>query len=67
MGAHISLVFGEMWDTTALDPKLFTPDEQLEVNIRQSHIPPKTSEIWGTQVHGSGDSATRSIRGSPKS
>ena len=49
---HISLVFREMWDSTALTPKLLTRNPQFEVNIRQSHISRKTSEMWGT--HGRG-------------
>jgi hypothetical protein len=28
---HISLVFGEMWDSTALTPKLFNPIDSLRV------------------------------------
>jgi hypothetical protein len=41
-----------MWDSTALTPKLLTRNPQFEVNIRQSHISRKTSEMWGT--HGRG-------------
>src|SRR5271170_4035573 len=33
---HISLVFGEMWDSTALTPKLPTPNQQFKVNTRYS-------------------------------
>ena len=50
---HISLVFREMWDTTALSFSLFTPlfapvGERLRFVV--SHISRKTSEIWGTPV-----------------
>ncbi len=45
---HISLVFREMWDTTALNLKLLTPHERLTLRFVVSHISRKTSEIWGT-------------------
>src|SRR5580658_10759225 len=34
-----------MWDSTALAPKLLTSNQQFKVNIRQSHISQKTSEM----------------------
>jgi hypothetical protein len=43
---HISLVFREMWDSTALAPKLFTLRQQL----RATSVSRKTSEIRGTFV-----------------
>jgi len=49
---HISLVFGEMWDSTALTPRLLTLNQQFEVDIRQSHISRKTNEMWGTPFRG---------------
>ena len=55
---HISLVFGEMWDSTALTPRLLTLNQQFEVDICQSHISRKTSEMWGTHVRGRGKSST---------
>jgi hypothetical protein len=36
----ISLVFGEMWDSTALTPKLFTPNQQL----RSTFVSPTSRE-----------------------
>ncbi len=44
---HISLVFREMWDTTAANLK-FLAVQRLPGEIRVSHISRKTSEIWGT-------------------
>ncbi len=44
---HISLVFREMWDTTAANLQ-FLAFQRLPSEIRVSHISRKTSEIWGT-------------------
>ena len=41
----ISLVFREMWDTTALN---LAPQSAKE-SVVASHISRKTSEMWGTQ------------------
>jgi hypothetical protein len=46
---HISLVFGEMWDTTKLDLKCSLWVESLGAIAVVSHILRKTSEMWGTQ------------------
>jgi hypothetical protein len=45
---HISLVFREVWDTTALDRRIPGPTNE-RVRFAVSHISRKTSEIWGTQ------------------
>ncbi len=45
---HISLVFREMWDTTALDLRSFGPSGNTS-RFAVSHISRKTSEIWGTR------------------
>jgi hypothetical protein len=45
---HISLVFREMWDTTALNRKWFRM-QRLELTFVESHISRKTSEMWGTR------------------
>jgi hypothetical protein len=43
-GCPTSLVFGDMWDSTALTPKLFTPNQQLRSSrrkaIEESHFRP---------------------------
>jgi hypothetical protein len=45
---HISLVFREMWDTTALDRRVVGATcEKLRFVV--SHISRKTSEMWGTR------------------
>jgi hypothetical protein len=49
--AHISLVFREMWDTTALSLKLSAPGVD-QFRFVESHISRKTSEIPGFPVHG---------------
>jgi hypothetical protein len=46
---HISLVFREMWDTTASNPKPSFCDGQFRSRFVVSHISRKTSEIWGTR------------------
>jgi hypothetical protein len=43
---HISLVFREMWDATALHLHLSKVRKTLSFVV--SHISRKTSEIWGT-------------------
>ena len=53
---HISLVFCEMWDATAVPLTRFGPvfassTEGLKFVV--SHISRKTSEIWGTRLFGS--------------
>jgi hypothetical protein len=45
---HISLVFREMWDTTALD-RWFLGASHKRLRFVESHISRKTSEIWGTR------------------
>ncbi|HET6219580.1 MAG TPA: hypothetical protein VFE27_21325, partial [Acidobacteriaceae bacterium] len=42
---HISLVFREMWDTTAIAPKLSDPNEHFGSRVAVSHISRKTSEM----------------------
>jgi hypothetical protein len=52
---HISLVFREMWDTTALDRRIsHQPNKRLR--FVESHISRKTSEMWGTQHSRKGQS-----------
>jgi hypothetical protein len=46
---HISLVFREMWDATALTHKLQFHNEHLRSRVVVSHISRKTSEMWGTR------------------
>jgi hypothetical protein len=46
---HISLVFCEMWDTTAFDLRVLEPTSRFWSNFVVSHISQKTSEIWGTR------------------
>jgi hypothetical protein len=46
---HISLVFREMWDTTALDPRYSAHYQVFRSRSVVSHISRKTSEMWGTQ------------------
>ncbi len=46
---HISLVFGEMWDTTNLNVRPFWSPKTPRFSAVVSHISPKTSEMWGTQ------------------
>jgi hypothetical protein len=53
---HISLVFREMWDSTALSAQpagshtgLDLAVEALGGGFTESHISQKTSEIWGTR------------------
>jgi hypothetical protein len=43
---HISLVFREMWDATALHVRLSEGRKRLRFVV--SHISRKMSEIWGT-------------------
>ena len=50
---HISLVFREMWDTTALNLKVFCAIHRTS-RFAVSHISRETSEIWGTRVRGRG-------------
>jgi hypothetical protein len=45
---HISLVFREMWDRTALDRGIPDPPNK-RLRFVESHISRKTSEMWGTQ------------------
>src|ERR1700739_100189 len=49
---HISLVFREMWDTTALSFTPFRPSAPAGDGLEfvESHISRKTSEMWGTPV-----------------
>jgi HlyD family secretion protein len=47
---HISLVFREMWDTTALHRSVLFALFAKKVKVRVSHISRKTSEIWGTPI-----------------
>jgi hypothetical protein len=42
---HISLVFREMWDTTALNPKYSTHHQHLRSRSVESHISRNTSEM----------------------
>jgi hypothetical protein len=44
----ISLVFREMWDTTAFDLRPVEPNEHFSLRFVVSHISQKTSEMWGT-------------------
>jgi hypothetical protein len=46
---HISLVFREMWDTTAFDLRTLEPNKHIKLRFVVSHISRKTSEIWGTR------------------
>jgi hypothetical protein len=46
---HISLVFREMWDTTALHVQFFRVRRPRGLISVVSHISRKTSEIWGTR------------------
>jgi hypothetical protein len=46
---HSSLVFREMWDNTALNPKYSTHHQHLRSRSVESHISRNTSEMWGTQ------------------
>src|ERR1700677_3444835 len=46
---HISLVFGEMWDTTDVGRKVHRMNQSQREDAVVSHISPKTSEIWGTR------------------
>jgi len=46
---HISLVFREMWDTTALNPRYSAHYQLLRSISVVSHISRKTSEMWGTR------------------
>jgi hypothetical protein len=45
---HISLVFREMWDTTAVNHNRSAPNRHLRSKLVVSHISRKTSEMWGT-------------------
>ncbi len=45
---HISLVFREMWDTTAFDLCASEPNRRFSLRSVVSNISRKTSEIWGT-------------------
>jgi hypothetical protein len=47
---HISLVFREMWDSTALDLHFFSMNKR-RLRFVESHISRKTSEMWGTRLH----------------
>ena len=46
---HISLVFREMWDSTALNPQQSAHYQHLRSRAVVSHISRKTSEMWGTR------------------
>jgi hypothetical protein len=46
---HISLVFREIWDTTALNHKILSHHPQRRSRFLVSHISRKTSEMWGTR------------------
>ncbi len=45
---HISLVFREMWETTALDQRSLGRTHK-RLRFVASHFSRKTSEIWGTR------------------
>jgi hypothetical protein len=51
---HISLVFGEMWDSATLPPTAFgIPNSSTtQIMVRVSHISQETSEIPGFPVRG---------------
>jgi hypothetical protein len=48
---HISLVFGEMWEKQTLIWVFeeFGMAKTAKRSAVESHISPRTSEIWGTQ------------------
>ena len=51
---HISLVFREMWDATAVPLTRFGPVFATNIEgskLVVSHISRETSEIWGTRLH----------------
>jgi len=53
----ISLVFGEMWETRILIwvVEEFGMAKAVRWSAVESHISPKTSEMWGTQGSWSGE------------